>query len=329
MLIKHEALASHLQRAQNEGALAPLWVIVGEEPLLALEASDAIRAMAKTLGHTERCVLAFSATSDWTPLLEALNSVSLFDDKKIIELRFLSSGPGTKGAKVLAEFAAGAPRADGIVSIVHLTQVDYTIKKASWYKQLTAQANVVACEPIARQNYPRWIQQRLAQQKQSMKPDAIEFFAEQTEGNLLAAKQELMKLALLYPEGELTLKDVSDSVMNVSRYSIDDLIDAMAAGDAARVTRTVHGMQAEGEALPVILMRVSSFIRDILTMLTTGERPFGRVAVSAAARRLNREKAANALARCADLDRLAKGLTVDNRDTVWSELKALCLFLAH
>ncbi|MBR2960527.1 MAG: DNA polymerase III subunit delta, partial [Burkholderiaceae bacterium] len=161
MLIKSDDLARHLASAKTSGSLAPLWVIVGEEALLALEAGDALRACAKELGYTERCVLAFGATSDWSPLMDALMSVSLFDDKKIIELRFLSAGPGIKGGKVLSEFAQMAPTAEGIVSIVHLTQVDYTTKKAAWYKTLTANANVVSCEPISRTAYPRWIQNRL------------------------------------------------------------------------------------------------------------------------------------------------------------------------
>ena len=334
MHIKSDDLARHLTNAKSSGSLAPLWVIVGEEALLALEAGDALRACAKDLGYSERCVLAFGATSDWSPLMDALMSVSLFDDKKIIELRFLSSGPGIKGGKVLSEFANMAPTAEGIVSIVHLTQVDYQTKKAAWYKTLTANANVVDCEPIARAAYPRWIQNRLKNQHQSMSSDALTFFAEQTEGNLLAAKQELMKLSLLYPERELTLKEVEDSVMNVSRYSLDDLIEAIALGDGARVTRTVSGMQAEGEALPLIIMRLTTFIRDVMTVLMqrkNGMRPSGfmRPGVGQAAARLNLEKAANALARCADIDRLSKGLTIPTRNDVWSELKALCLFLAH
>ena len=334
MLIKSDDLARHLAASKANGSLAPLWVIVGEEALLALEAGDARRACAKEMGYTERCVLAFGATSDWSPLMDALMSVSLFDDKKIIELRFMSAGPGVKGAKVLAEFANMAPTAEGIVSIVHLTQVDYTTKKASWYKALTANANVINCEPISRAAYPRWIQNRLKNQNQSMSADALNFFAEQTEGNLLAAKQELMKLSLLYPARELTLKEVEDCVMNVSRYSLDDLIEAIALGDGARVTRTVTGMQAEGEALPLIMMRLTSFIRDVMTVLMqrkAGMRPAGfmRPGVGQAAARLNLEKTANALARCADIDRLSKGLNVPTRNDVWSELKALCLFLAH
>ncbi len=334
MLIKSDDLARHITNAKASGSLAPLWVIVGEEALLALEAGDALRACAKELGYTERCVLAFSATSDWSPLMDAMTSVSLFDDKKIVELRFLSSGPGIKGGKVLTEFANMAPSADGIVSIVHLTQVDYQTKKAAWYKTLTANANVVNCDPIARMAYPRWIQNRLKGQNQSMSADALTFFAEQTEGNLLAAKQELMKLALLYPERELTLQEVEDCVMNVSRYSLDDLIEAIAQSDGARVSRTVAGMQAEGEALPLILMRLSTFIRDVMTATmqrTSGIRASGfmRPGVAQTANRLSVEKAANALARCADLDRLSKGLTVPNRNDVWSELKSLCLFLAH
>ena len=165
-----------------------------------------------------------------------------------------------------------------------------------------------------------------------MQEQALTFFAEQTEGNLMAAKQELMKLELLYPGKELTLREVEDCVMNVSRYSVEDLLEAIAQGDVARTTRTVNGMQSEDEPMPFILMRLSSFLRDALALTIDRQAPVipsVRVLASQLARRSTSTKMANMLDRCADLDRLAKGLTVQNRDDVWSELKTLCVFLAH
>ena len=160
----------------------------------------------------------------------------------------------------------------------------------------------------------------------------MNFFAEQTEGNLMAAKQELMKLDLLYPGKELTLREVEDCVMNVSRYSIEDLLEAIAQADVARTTRTVNGMQSEDEPMPFVLMRVSSFLRDTLALTVDRQAPVMpsvRALAGQLARRSTPAKIANMLARCADLDRLAKGLTVQNKDDVWSELKTLCVFLAH
>ncbi|HIU83874.1 MAG TPA: DNA polymerase III subunit delta [Candidatus Aphodousia gallistercoris] len=332
MNIKSEDLPRYLKDAENKGNLEPLWIIVGEEPLLAQEAGDAIRSTATAMGYTERNVLALSANSDWSALIDSLTSVSLFDDKKIIELRFLSSGPGVKGSKTLAQFAQMVPEIDSTVTIVHLTQGDYSTQKASWFKALAAVGNVIACQPVARNLYPRWISNRLRRQQQSMSMEALNFFAEQTEGNLLAAKQELMKLSLLYPAKELTLEEVENSVMNVSRYSLEDLIEAIAFGDVARVSRTVNGMQAEDEPLPLILMRLSSLIRDALAVAENRQAPVMpsmRMAVSKLTARCSAKKLANALDRCADLDRLAKGLTLKNRNDVWSELKTLCVFLAH
>lgn len=332
MNIKSEDLARVLERERAQGSLSPLWIIISEEPLLALEAGDALRSAAKDLGYSERVVLAMSSVSDWSPLIDAVSSVSLFDDKKIIELRFLSSGPGVKGAKVLAQFAELVPQIDSTVTVIHLTQADYSTQKASWFKALAAYGNVVSCQPISHSQYPAWIRDRLRRQGQSMQEQALTFFAEQTEGNLMAAKQELMKLELLYPGKELTLREVEDCVMNVSRYSVEDLLEAIAQGDVARTTRTVNGMQSEDEPMPFILMRLSSFLRDALALTVDRQAPVMpsvRALASQLARRSSSTKIANMLDRCADLDRLAKGLTVQNRDDVWSELKTLCVFLAH
>lgn len=332
MNIKSEELPRILERERAQGTLSPLWIIVGEEPLLALEAGDALRNAAKDLGYSERVVLAFNSVSDWSPLIDAVSSVSLFDDRKIIELRFLSSGPGIKGAKVLAQFAQLVPQIDSTVTVVHLTQTDYSTQKSSWFKALAACGHVISCHPISHAQYPAWIRGRLRQQGQSMQDQALTFFAEQTEGNLMAAKQELMKLELLYPGKELTLKEVEDCVMNVSRYSMEDLIEAVAQGDVARTTRTVSGMQSEDEPLPLILMRLSSFLRDTLALTVDRQAPVmpsTRFLATQLAKRSSTAKIANMLGRCADLDRLAKGLNVANRDDVWSELKTLCVFLAH
>lgn len=332
MNIKSEELGRILDRERAQGQLSPLWIIVGEEPLLAMEAADALRFTAKELGYSERVVLAMSSVSDWSPLLDAVSSVSLFDDKKIIELRFLSSGPGVKGAKVLAQFAELVPQIDSTVTVIHLTQTDYSTQKTTWFKNLAASGHVISCQPVSRAQYPAWIKERLHKQGQSMQEQALNFFAEQTEGNLMAAKQELMKLDLLYPGKELTLREVEDCVMNVSRYSIEDLLEAIAQADVARTTRTVNGMQSEDEPMPFVLMRVSSFLRDTLALTVDRQAPVMpsvRALAGQLARRSTPAKIANMLARCADLDRLAKGLTVQNKDDVWSELKTLCVFLAH
>ena len=301
MNIKSEELGRILDRERAQGQLSPLWIIVGEEPLLAMEAGDALRFTAKELGYSERVVLAMSSVSDWSPLLDAVSSVSLFDDKKIIELRFLSSGPGVKGAKVLAQFAELVPQIDSTVTVIHLTQTDYSTQKTTWFKNLAASGHVISCQPVSRAQYPAWIKERLRKQGQSMQEQALNFFAEQTEGN-------------------------------VSRYSIEDLLEAIAQADVARTTRTVNGMQSEDEPMPFVLMRVSSFLRDTLALTVDRQAPVMpsvRALAGQLARRSTPAKIANMLARCADLDRLAKGLTVQNKDDVWSELKTLCVFLAH
>ena len=176
MNIRSEELVKVIERERAQGVLSPLWIILGEEPLLALEAGDLLRKAAKDLGYSERVVLALNSTSDWSPLMDAVSSVSLFDDKKIIELRFLSSGPGVKGAKVLAQFTELVPQIDSTVTVIHLTQTDYSTQKTTWFKNLAASGHVISCQPVSRAQYPAWIKERLRKQGQSMQEQALNFF---------------------------------------------------------------------------------------------------------------------------------------------------------
>ena len=148
MNIKSDDLNRVLEREKSEGALSPLWIIVGEEPLLALEAGDALRSAAKELNYSERVVLAFSSVSDWSGLIDAATSVSLFDDKKIIEVRFLSSGPGVKGAKILAQFAQLVPQIDSTVTVIHLSQVDYSTQNPPGLKRLPPAETSFPASPL-------------------------------------------------------------------------------------------------------------------------------------------------------------------------------------
>lgn len=341
MQVRNGALGGVLERARRAGALPPVFVVAGDEALLSLEAQDAIRSTARSLGYTERDVLNADARFDWSKLAAAAQELSLFADKKIVEVRLPSGKPGVAGAKALEAHALAAR--DGVMTIVALPKLDRRDRQARWVEALERAGVLVDIDAIERAQLPQWIARRLARQQQNASQDALEFIADKVEGNLLAAHQEVSKLALLHPAGELTLEQVADSVLNVARYDVFQLPLAMLSGDAARVRKTMTGLEAEGEAIPLVLWVVTEELRTLLRVKAHVDagRPF------AAAARENRlwgpreklfERALShvsvdalesALLRAADVDRLAKGLRAPRADSdAWLELTQLALSIA-
>ncbi len=341
MQVRHDALSGVLTRAQRAGALPPVFVVAGDEALLSLEAQDAIRSTARGLGYTERDVLNADARFDWSKLAAAAQELSLFADKKIVEVRLPSGKPGVAGAKALEAHALAAR--DGVMTIVALPKLDRRDRQARWVEALERAGVLVDIDAIERAQLPQWIARRLAGQQQSASQDALDFIADKVEGNLLAAHQEVSKLALLHPAGELTLEQVADSVLNVARYDVFQLPLAMLSGDAARVRKTMGGLESEGEAIPLVLWVVTEELRTLLRVKAHVDagRPF---AVAARENRLwgPREKLferalsrvsvaalESALLRAADIDRLAKGLRAPRADSdPWLELTQLALSIA-
>lgn len=327
MRIDSGDLALKLQSAKASGSMPPLWSVTGEEPLLADESCDAIRAAARALGHTERVSLGLAASSDWNALYDAGLDGSLFDEKKILEVRFLSSGPGAKGAKILPEFLEAMCESRSVAVVFRLPELDWQAKKSAWFKALEANTVMVQCEQVGPARLPVWIQERLRAQNQTIDADALRFFASQTEGNLLAANQEIKKLALLYPEGNLGLSEIEACVLNVSRFSLDAFIEAIASGNPAKTARIVAQMKAQDEALPVIVAILGSLLNEVIA-LSFSPSGYARSAAKRLARRVSAEKAASALARLSDVDRLSKGLGAPMRNDVWDELANVTLYLA-
>lgn len=341
MLLKGEALAGHLQGRRRTGALAPIYVVAGDETLLAVEAADAIRAAAREMGYGEREVLHADARFDWSRLVQAASGLSLFAEKRIVELRLPGGKPGKVGGEALREFAA-AP-GDDLVVIITLPRLDRDTRASRWAAALEHAAIWVEVEKIERPALPEWIGGRLARNRQRAAREALEFIADRVEGNLLAAHQEIGKLALLYPAGELSLEQVADAVLNVARYDVYALAPALLAGDGARALRLLEGLRVEGEPLPLVLWVVAEELRTLLRAqeAVAGGKPFGMVArelrvwgpreklMPKALRRLPAATLAALLARCADVDRLAKGLAAPARDgDPWLELADIALACA-
>ncbi|HQD16789.1 MAG TPA: DNA polymerase III subunit delta [Ottowia sp.] len=257
-------LPTHLQKG-----LRPLYVLHGDEALLVQEAADAIRAAARAQDYTERSVhIVAGAHFDWGAVLAAGSSLSLFADKQIVEVRIPSGKPGKDGSAALQQLAEAAPGNDGVLTLVLLPRLDKATRSGAWFAALDGAGVTVQIDTIERAQLPAWIAQRLAAQGQRVVPGeqgqrTLAFFADRVEGNLLAAHQEISKLALLHPPGELSWAQVEAAVLNVARYDVFKLSEAVLAGQPARVQRMLDGLQAEGEAEVLVHWALAEDIRAL------------------------------------------------------------------
>ncbi len=262
MQLRPEQLEGHLARGMQS-----LYTVHGDEPLLAQEAGDAIRAAARAAGCTERKVFNVSgAHFDWSGLRGAAQTMSLFAESQLIEIRIPNGKPGKDGSEALQRY--GERLGEGVITLVHLPRLDRQQLGSSWFGALDAAGVCVRVEPVDRRALPQWLAKRLAAQGQRVADDeagrsALAFFADRVEGNLLAAHQELQKLALLYPGGPLSFEQVEDAVMNVARYDVFQLGEAVLAGQTARVLRMLDGLQAEGEAAVLVHWTLAEDIRSL------------------------------------------------------------------
>lgn len=255
--------------AQLQRGLASLYVLHGDEALLQQEAADAIRAAARAQGYTERSSFTVAgAHFDWGAVLAAGGSLSLFADRQIIEIRIPSGKPGKDGSVALQQIAEGARGNDSTLTLVQLPRLDKATKTGAWFGALDAVGVAVQIDPIERGVLPQWIAQRLGAQGQRVAPGeegqrTLQFFADRVEGNLLAAHQEISKLGLLYPPGELSQAQVEAAVLNVARYDVFKLSEAVLAGQVLRVQRMLDGLEAEGEAPVLVHWALAEDIRAL------------------------------------------------------------------
>jgi DNA polymerase-3 subunit delta len=262
MQVRSDQLAAHLHKG-----LRPLYTVWGDEPLLAQEAGDAIRAAARAAGCSERQVHTVTgAHFDWSGLLGASMAMSLFSERQLIEIRIPSGKPGKDGSDALQRYCEHL--GDDVVTLVQLPRLDRTQQGSAWFMALDAAGVTVRVDPIDRKALPQWIAQRLAQQGQRVEGGeagqrTLAFFADRIEGNLLAAHQEIQKLGLLYPAGELGFEQIESAVLNVARYDVFKLGEAVLAGQAARALRMLAGLQAEGEAAVLVHWTLAEDIRAL------------------------------------------------------------------
>ena len=257
-------LQAHLQKG-----LRSLYTLHGDEALLVQEAADAIRASARQQGYTERSVHVVSgAHFDWSEVLAAGGSMSLFAERQILEIRVPTGKPGKEGSPMIQQLAQSAEGNDSTLTLFILPRLDSATKKGAWFGALEQFGVSLQIDSLDRAQLPQWIAQRLKLQNQSVASgqdgqNCLQFFADRVEGNLLAAHQEIQKLSLLYPAGELRHAQVESAVMNVARYDVFKLSEAVLAGQVARVQRMLDGLQAEGEAAVLVHYTLAEDIRAL------------------------------------------------------------------
>lgn len=332
------------QQAQQLKKLASLYVISGNEELLQIEAADALRAAAQRLGYDERQRIDLDAQADWSIVTEACQSQSLFGGQRLVELHLPTGRPGHVGSKQLQNLGALLNGRDDICVVIILPHLTHSTLQSKWAQALHKQAIWIDAPQIRRGQLPQWIHTRLARQNQSCDQDTAWWLTDQVEGHLLAAHQEILKLGLLYPSGTLSLEQVQKAVLNVARYNIFDLRDALISGNGARAIRIVRGLEAEGVALPLVLWVISEEVR-LLSELSAAQhagqstqpilkkyRVFGarQKLLQQALQRTDARIWTQSVAHAYDIDQAIKGFTVAQRlDNPWAEIQRLCIRIAQ
>lgn len=334
MRIDSERLQQQLTRT-----LHPLYTVFGDEPLLALEASDRIRSTARAAGHTEREVLVAEPGFKWSELALAGSSPSLFATRSFLEVRIPSGKPGVEGSGALQRFCGRLP--PDTVTLVQLPAVDWRTQKSEWFEALDATGLVVEARPVTRKALPQWLAGRLKAQQQQADTETLEFIADRVEGNLMAAYQEVQKLALLFPPGKMTFDQVREAVLDVARYDVFSLGEAMLEGDPARLVRMIDGLRGEGVAPPLVLWALTDEIRAIGTILAgvASGRPVSMLVrearirgfahqklMESAYQRFSLAEVHEGLGHGSCIDRMVKGIA---KGDAWDELLQLALRFAR
>ena len=332
MRINPEQLSQHLQKQ-----LAPLYTVFGDELLLTIEAADLIRTRARQAAYIEREIFTVDHHFNWADLQQSSCSLSLFGERRIMDIRIPSGKPGIQGGAAIEEYCRSLP--PQTLTLVTLPKIDKQGGVTKWFRALERVGVMIPVSRVERARLPTWIAQRLGMQRQKATPDALQFIADKVEGNLLAAHQEIQKLALLYPEGALSFIQVKDAVLDVARYDVFMLSNAMMTGDTVRYARILDGLQGEGVAVPFILSTLSGNIRSLiiirkgldsgqpLAQLINQARVWGaqQKVLESATSRLSVKQLVLALLHSAKIDRVSKGVAMGD---AWDELLQLALRFA-
>lgn len=321
-----------------KSGLQPLYVLHGEEELLRIEALDQLRAIAKKQGYFREVQMVEGATFDWQALQLELGNAALFGDLKCLEIHCPSGKLGKQGGDFLQQLAENPPPDTSIIIV--LPKLDKTQLQSKWFNSLAKHAMILEAKAITPATLPAWARERLQAAHLTIEADALALLIERVEGNLLAAKQEIDKLALLHSAPYcLTLNDIEQAVANVARFDVFQLSSAWMGGDVKRVVRLLDGLEAEGEEPVLLLWAVAEDIRTLIRLtaaLKQGKtvqavrqelRLWGEKQQLApkAVERLSATRLIAALQTCAKIDRQIKGAADGD---AWSDLKQLLMNLA-
>lgn len=330
MKVYPDQLLSHLARVES-----PIYIVSGDEPLLVQETCDLIRSRLKDVGFTERELFHAEANFDWQQVLFSANSMSLFAEQKLLEIRMATTKPGDKGV-ALQSFVENPSQ--GTIIMLVMPRLDQRTQKAKWFKTIEQAGVFVQVWPIELKDLPRWIDRRFRQAGLIATRDAVTAMVDRIEGNLLAAVQEIERLKLVSVDGKVDVAEVSEGVANSSRYDVFKLLDAAVDGDAIRTSKIVQGLQLEGVDTLYIVAMLSRELRGLAMMarelksssLDTAMKK-GRVwakrktLVSKCLRDHHEREFQELLSRLSDIDSMVKGISTGNP---WNELTSVMLQLA-
>lgn len=331
MQIKPEQLKAHLAKS-----VAPIYFVTGDEPLLVQESCDLIRAAARKAGCSEREVHHAEGHFDWQGFLQEGNALSLFSDRKLIELRLPSGKPGDAGSKALQSYAE-RPNADNVL-LIESGKLEGSSKNSKWYKALDAAGAIVTIWPIELTQLPGWAMRRMQDKGLQPTQEAVALLVERVEGNLLACSQEIEKLLLLFGPGPITLEQIASSVADSTRFDIYKLVDGALQGDANRTSRIINGLKGEGVEPVLILWAITREIRAMTQMAfdmkqgASSDQAMSKHYVWDKRKPLVRTglqrhplaRWQNMLRRCGEIDLMVKGGRMGN---AWDELLELSLML--
>ncbi len=332
MRVRSDQLEGSLSRS-----LLPIYLISGDEPLQLGEAADAVRQVAKAEGYSDRLVMDHGTGFNWDELAAISAEMSLFSERRVIDLRLSSAKIGTDGSKALAAYAE-RPSEDDLL-LITCPKLEKAQQNAKWVKAIEKIGVLVQVWPVEAAQLPRWIDQRL--QSRGLKPEreVASMLAERVEGNLLAAAQEVEKLLLLNGPGSITIEQMLSAVADSARFDVYGLVDAALQGNLTRVMRMIEGLRGEGLAAPVVLWALAREIRMLSSMrfaIDSGE-PLERVManhrvwdkrkslVKKGLKRFPLKRWQRLLQQCGQADRLIKG---QERGDPWLSLISIASQMA-
>ena len=332
MKLYPDKLDAHLARQT-----APVYLLHGDEPYQMMQLSDKLREHARKQGFDERQVLIANEEADWSAFREAADSLSLFSERRIIELRLPTGKPGRTGGEVLKQYCVNPP--DDVMLIITSAKLDRGGSSSAWFKAIDKVGVTVALWPIEPAKLHRWLSDQLSVKGLNATKEAISLITDRVEGNMLAAAQEVERLALLYPAGELSAEQVLSAVADSARYSINDLVQAALSGQSARSIRIVRGLREEAVAPVLILWSLSQEIRSGTRAAEAHEQgaPIDSALKGAGVWQSRAAPLKNAMSRhnaaswlsmlttASHLDRVVKGHASGD---VWDNIESLCVQLS-